>query len=83
MQDRNPVAHLACSKHDIYRTQGDSAARLTQERNQVRIAVRWVRVEREAETSASEPTVLDEAVSSDLLRTLKDRLGLDQVFVCS
>ena len=55
----------------------DFAGRFTQDPNQIRIAVHWARVEREVENPAIEPTVLDEHGCSDLLRTLKDRLGLD------
>ena len=55
----------------------DFAGRFTQDPNQIRIAVHRARVEREVEDPAIEPTVLDEHGCSDLLRTLKDRLGLD------
>ena len=51
--------------------------------NQIYIAVHWLRVEREAETPASAPTVLDEGSCSHVLGILKQSLELGQLCVCS
>ena len=54
-----------------------------QDPNQIHISAHWLRVEHEAGTLATPPTVLDEGSCSLLLGTLKQRLGFDQLCVCS
>lgn len=59
------------------------AGEYTMDPNQIQIEVHWLLVGRGAGTLASEPTAFDEEGCSDLLGSLKDRMGLDQLCVYS